>query len=295
MNSSIQNLRKILKVERAPDNIWQQAFDHDWGHFDRLLNLVDNEPNGVDLVDYCLDIRYEEIQPDLLRYLLPVCLEAWRVFLLDNQDSKYGAFVEHFYPALANRPILKEFLGKREYLAVITFISNVILERIAQEKQLHFRGSSHVYKWFHAFCFFGMAFPSIEGIWNTWWSLKTPGQVIAAFQYASCLMYKDNQNPIFDPWTPDLGGGPPELWVTDGHVYDLGWKKENVDFIKSVLTVDYLKDKLNKASVQLQGESFQKSQKILADFDTQKEFLKERVSELPELLFAPVLGAWLDG
>jgi len=70
MNSSIQNLRKILKVERAPDNIWQQAFDHDWGHFDRLLNLVDNEPNGVDLVDYCLDIRYEEIQPDLLRACL---------------------------------------------------------------------------------------------------------------------------------------------------------------------------------------------------------------------------------
>jgi hypothetical protein len=50
------------------------------------------------------DLRYTDIQSSLLAYLLPFCLELWCEDLRGTRE-KYGGFVEHLYPVLADRAI----------------------------------------------------------------------------------------------------------------------------------------------------------------------------------------------
>src|SRR5215510_4805628 len=88
-------LRRALGNPRPPADVWQRAFDYDADHLRRIVSLrPDQRAEPIDLVDYALDITYEEVQGDLLRYALPICLWAWREDLL-GRDRDYGGFVEH--------------------------------------------------------------------------------------------------------------------------------------------------------------------------------------------------------
>src|SRR5216684_7716999 len=54
----------------------------------------------------------------------------------------------------------------------------------------------------------GVLLPDVDRLWGAWWSLNTFGRAIAAVQYISCLIYPENENPVFAPRTPNGGGGP---------------------------------------------------------------------------------------
>lgn len=288
MRASIKSIFKALKTPKAPSNIWQQAFDRDPDHLYRLCSLNGKAPNPVDLVDYSLDIHHEVIQPDLFRYLIPICLEAWYKYLFDEGKSAYTAFVEHFSAALASRPILDEILDRNEYEVVLDFVIDSILDRLDKEKQLAFSGFNSVYKWFYALSSFAVIFPALKSLWERWWLLDTNGHAIAALQYISCLMYEENQNPIFATWTHENGGGPPELWETDGWIYDRGWKSENILFLSSTLTVKYIELKINEANNKLHGKiNSDVPERMVSDFNKQKDLLASRIAQLPSLLQPP--------
>ncbi len=115
--------------------------------------------------------------------------------------------------------------------------------------------------------------------------MTTPGQACAALQYLSCLLYENDQNPIFAPWTPDSGGGPPCLWDPAGHIYKQGWRQENVAFMKAILTIDYLWDKLQHAAQRLQGVvASEVPLQMIGDFEAQKALLEIRLEVFPSLL-----------
>jgi hypothetical protein len=143
--------------------------------------------------------------------VLPFCLESWRDDLRGTH-SGYGGFVEHFYPVLANKQIFDLHLNRKQSAAVSDFMRESILEEIDDQRGLAYRGpGSRPYRWIGAFTTYGVLLPDIEDLWNSWWSLETVGRAIATVQYASCLMYLANENPVFAAWTPDGGGGPPML------------------------------------------------------------------------------------
>jgi hypothetical protein len=56
---------------------------------------------------------------------------------------------------------------------------------------------------------YGVLLPDADRLCGAWWSLNTFGRAIAAVQYIWCLIYPENENPVFAPWTPNGGGGPP--------------------------------------------------------------------------------------
>ncbi len=61
-------------------------------------------------------------------------------------------------------------------------------------------------------------------------------------------MYSEHENPVFSPWTPDGGGGPPCLWEYEGLLYNHRWLEPNVNFLKEVLNahaVAGLRDQLD--------------------------------------------------
>jgi hypothetical protein len=72
-------------------------------------------------------------------------------------------------------------------------------------------------------------------------------RAIAVVQYISCLIYPENENPVFAPRTPNGGGGPPCLWGFEGHLYTHRWLEPNVTFLKKALNVPAVTEALSRA------------------------------------------------
>ena len=203
MRSDLSRLVKALNAQDPPELIWQKPFDGNPSHYKQLCNLDGAEPSGSDLMDYAHDLLYEPspLQPDLFRYLLPICLEVWHKDLMSNSQSGYGGFVEYFWLALARPLLLRDNLTPDQYSAVETFMADALLDQIDQENALSFAGmGASPYIWFGGIGAFAVIFPAFPQLWKSWWEMTTPGQASAVLQYLSCLLYEDDLNPIFSPF-----------------------------------------------------------------------------------------------
>ena len=269
-----------------PEKITQEAFELDDAHLRRLVRLRPGErANASDLWDYSQDLLYTEIQGPLLAYLLPFCLNAWREDFR-GMSTEYAGFVEWFYLVLANREVFDGHLNSDQCAAVSKFMRQTILEEIDNQRGLSFRGrNARQHGWVGALTAYGVLLPDAELLWNSWWSLNTIGRAIAAVQYVSCLMYPENENPVFAPWTRDAGGGPPCLWDFEGHLYTHRWLQPNVDFLKGFLAVSTVSEVLTRAVERLADQpEHEIAAGIRDDLPLCIETLRARCAELPLLL-----------
>jgi hypothetical protein len=269
-----------------PEKITQEAFERDNGHLRRLVRLRPGErAEANDLWEYTQDLRYTEIQGPLLAYLLPFCMEAWREDLR-GISGEYGGFVEHFYPVLADRQVFDLHLSPKQSAVVSEFMRQTILEEIYDQRGLTYQGSrARPYRWFRALTTYGVLLPDVDRLWTAWWSLDTLGRAIAAVQYISCLMYSEYENPVFSPWTPDGGGGPPCVWEFEGHLYTHRRLEPNVNFLKGILTVQRVNEVLLKAVERLVGQpEHDAAAAVQEDFPLCTATLEARCAELPQLL-----------
>jgi hypothetical protein len=286
MRASLQAVSNALKSSRVPKTIHQQPFDYDPGHYQRLCHLEGNRPSPADLIDYALDMTYMEIQPDLLRHLMPMLLEAWRQDLFEGEVAKFGGFVEYFWPALLRGKALHGCLSDTERHGVARFMRDTILDRLDAEDSLAFSGMrASPYGWIYSLASFGVVFADIESLWTEWWQMKTSGHAIAAFQYASALLYEEDKNPVFAPWTQDKGGGPPCLWECGCHIYGAGWREENLQFLRRILSVEYIEQRLRAAQGMIKSAGPSSvATRMLADLPAQAALLALRIEQLPALL-----------
>ncbi len=276
--------RRAYGRAAPPDKIKQEAYDHDDRHLRRLVSSGQN-PDVNDLWEYTQDLLYTDVDGALLAYVLPFCLEAWRADLHGTRSGN-GGFVEQFYPVLADRRVFEEHLTPKQTAAVSEFMCKSILDEIDEQRGLTFQGMmSPPYRWIRALTTYGVFRPDIEHLWAEWWSLRTVGRAVAFVQYISCLMYADNENPIFAPWTPDRGGGPPCLWGFEGHLYNHRWLQVNVDFMMRALTLRGVSDGLLRAGERLVGQPEHSiASDVIADLPLCAEMLDARCNELPRLL-----------
>lgn len=274
-----------LNLGEPPKKITQEAHEGNPKHLRRLARLRPGDrPDSGDLYEYAHDLLYTEIQGDLFAFLLPFCLEVWRDDL--RGQTGYGGFVEYLYPVLANRHVFDRYLTEKQTQAVSEFMRDSILEEIDEQRGLHFVGmAARPYRWFGALTTHGVLLPDIERLWNAWWSLETVGRAIAALQYVSCLMYSDDENPVFAPWTPDGGGGPPSLWEFAGHLYANRWLEPNVVFLKNRLDAQIVADLVQQCADRLRDlPERDTAVQILADLPLCTDTLVSRCTELPRLL-----------
>jgi len=279
-------LHHALGATRPPEKITQEAFEGNDRHLRRLVRLRPGErADASDLWEYLHDLRNTDIQGPLLVYLLPFCLQAWREDLRSIQDG-YGGVIEYFYPVLADRHIFDLHLTPKQTAVVSEFMQQTILEEIDDQRGLAFQGSgTRPYRWVGALTTYGVILPDVERLWTAWWSLGTVGRAIAAVQYISCLMYPENENPVFVPWTPDRGGGPACLWDFEGHLYSHRWLEPNVNFLKGILTVQRVGEVLVQAVEHLVGQSeYEAAAAVRSDFPLCTGTLEARCAELPRLL-----------
>jgi hypothetical protein len=280
----IAALRRALGAHSPPSTITQEAFDHDAGHLRRLVQLKRGElAKPGDLWDYTQDLRYTEIQQELLRYLLPVCLQAWGDDLRGVRDY---SFVEHFYPVLADHHIFDTHLTPKQTAAVSDFMRQSVLAEIDEQRGLAYSGMNvRPYRWIRALTTHGVLLPDIDALWTAWWDLSTIGRAVASLQYISALIYSDDSNPVFTRWTSQEGGGPPCLWGFEGHLYAHRWLEQNVDFLRRTLNVSAVIDVLDRAVKKLEGAPEQEiAARMFAEAPTHVDMLAARCTALPSLL-----------
>lgn len=286
LRTSIENVRKALKAYKMPKQITQKPFDHDPSHYRRLCDLRGGDPAVADLYDYALDMTYMELQPDLLRYLTPVLLTAWKKDLFDGDQAGYAGFTEQFWGALLKGPAFKSIYTEAERAAVSEYMRDTILDRIDTEKSLQFSGmGASPYRWIETLISYGIVFSDVEILWTEWWQMKTTGHAIAAFQYATALMYEADKNPVFAAWTKGGGGGAPAVWSSRGMMFDVGWREENLNFLKRTLSVAYMEQNLRIALEKIPNDPVKEvALRILRDLPNQSALLALRIEELPKLL-----------
>jgi hypothetical protein len=284
---SVSAFRRAYGAVNPPDKITQEAFDSTPKHLGRLARLKPGDRAEVrDLWDYTQDLLYGgEIQSSLLQFVLPFCLEAWREDLRAI-SAGYGGFVEYFYPVLANKHVFDLHLKPEQTAAVSDFMRASILEEIDDQRGLSYRGkASRPYRWIRALTTYGVLLPDVERLWNEWWPVDTIGKAVAAVQYISCLMYATNENPVFGPWTPDGGGGPPCLWEFEGHLYANRWLEGNIVFLKKFLSAASAREVLQRSVERLANEpEHEAARGIQGDWPLCEETLVSRCEELPRVL-----------
>lgn len=218
MRTDLSRLVKALNAQEPPKHIWQRPYDHNPSHYKALCNLQGAAPSVADLDAYANDILYERspLQPDLLRFLLPICLNAWREDLLANGRTEYGGFVHYFWAALSDSRVLQT-LNPGECAAVENFMISAILDRIDQEKSLSFSQEKSLpfssvlaspNKWFRALSSFCVVFPALPQLWKSWWEMTTPGQACAVLQYLSFLLYEECGIRFSHPGRPTAKNRP---------------------------------------------------------------------------------------
>jgi hypothetical protein len=273
----------------AAEDVWQKPFDYDTAHLHRLAILsptASAEP--ADLVAYALDFKYEQIQKDLFLHVLPFCLRAWHEDLT-SPFGRYETFVDEFYPALLRGSVFGGVLEPNEASAVGDFMRAAILAEIDAQQTLSFKGSKGAaYAWFHALSTYGLLRDDIEKLWSAWWSADTVGRALAAAQYASCLIYDETGNPVFDAWTREHGGGPPCLWHYRGHVLEESWRPENLEFLERTLTPDGVRAVLDRSVARLTGHPLRdKVASIRFRLDARTETLANRCIDVRRFLATP--------
>jgi hypothetical protein len=274
---------------QQPAAIWQNPFDYDPKHLHSLCRCQTEGrlPDPGDLSDYALDLCHEEIQPDLLVFLLPICLRASSTHLLD-QGGWYEGSLEQFWCALNRRPGALGLLSEKQRNAVERYFREAILLAIDGGRRL--RGASSnaaCYRWFHDLGSFATVFRGLRHLWSAWWNLNSEGRAIGALQYLSCLMYENGSNPVFAAWTPAKGGGPPALWADSMSVNDEPWNSENVYFLRSVLVPSQLFSAIDRCLERLSNpEDRRIATQMKDDFEHQRTLLELRIEQLPEILSA---------
>ena len=166
------------------------------------------------------------------------------------------------------------------------FMRDSILEEIDAQRDLKYKGkNARPYRWVAALTTHGVLLPDLDRLWTAWWSVDTVGRAVAAVQYISCLMYPENENPVFDPWTPDGGGGPPCLWEFGGHLNTQRWLDANVRVLRRNLNVQGASAVLDRSVKRLVDRpEHEAAAEIEADLPLCAEVLAARCSQLPCLL-----------
>jgi len=104
-------------------------------------------------------------------------------------------------------------------------------------------------------------------------------------QYVSCLMYAVYENPVFAPWTPDTGGGPPGLWEFEGHLYTHRWLENNVAFLREFLGPESVKKVLMRSVEKLAYEpEHEMARAVQEDWPLCEETVASRCEGLPGIL-----------
>lgn len=220
-----ERCRKIFGNAQPVKNVWEHEFDYDDAKLCALAATDWQLITGAQLRRlYLHNLSYNEpMQPELFRYLFPLCLATWHEEVI---KEGHGCTMEFFLHALRRPFLWQEMMNSRQRQDVKRFIVDTVIARMERERE-----EQPGISWLLLLNEAGGVAPVIADIWRDWWQLDTPGKAVCLIIYAAFLVYPPGDVPV----SPG-----DRTFFTVTLFYDFPWLAENLAFLQSVLTVDSL-------------------------------------------------------
>jgi hypothetical protein len=221
---------------------------------ERILALLDQDPRTLTATGEVRTYVYNALGTigtvDELTYLFPGLARIWAEKLEESDPN--DAYREHFWGAMKKEAFLAETLAEPFRTAAGAFVRTAILAALENEGALHrIKGISEPHLWTEEVSSYAEASDDFPLLWDAWWEMSTAGYARTAVQFASCLAFTARDNPLFHPWTP-LGGGGPPISDEDPRRWSIYWRDANLSFLRSRVTAEFLVTSLKKARNHLQ-------------------------------------------
>ena len=285
-----ERVRAIFNWPRPPVTVWERQFDYCDDGLQRLARTPYEEIDFSDLWYYFHDLAYVELQPDLFDYLFPVCLMDWHRSLMGDEICGHGD--ADFHRGLQHGRVLEKMLTPERREAVHEFFRDSFLERLDTERGFFCsRNELDPFAWIRRFNTLGIIMPRIDLVWESWWSLETPGRAVAALEYVSGLMDYQGDHPLL----PERLNGYFRffLWMNDAAWCDPIWMSNNLDYLRSTLTAEFVEDGVSRAVARLRGEPEEgQALQIEHDLIDRRDLVVIRIEDLLGLLSNPDSGGW---
>lgn len=277
MKTAREFCRGIFGDPLPPKHVWEREFDYNDAALQELSKKDWKRIDAGDLTrSYILNLVYvEPLQPELFQYLFPICLASWSESLMDSVEPAWG---DDFYRALKRPYLFESMMTTAQGEAVKAFIIESMLARFDRERGFIYEASrTPAYAWLRALNDLGGSVPILEKLWTRWWEIDSPGKAVSALMYVSGLIYTEGENPIFDRWTPERGGGGPylsEMWLD-------GCLPQNKEFLHNYLTLDRVLKIASSAAENLTHEpEAALARRISTDAQTRKEIIEIQIDDL---------------
>jgi hypothetical protein len=293
---SWDRLRRIFGNPTPPRLVTESQFDYMNNKLNKLAATPYEEMDFRQLIYYYEDLAFVELQPEVFQYLFPACLMHWHQSLQDNQACTAIGMDFHLCIRLGN--VFDKMLSKKQLDDVNSFFADSFLFRLDKEVNLTSLTSS-----FSKFtCLFRLnslaCIAPITNIWRAWWSLSTVGRARAALKYINEFLFYDEPSPFMNRYWLRMGNGTygfdrVDLWEIECNT-DLQWRAENVAFLKEVLTIDFLVDRLS-AIVDLysnDSEAGAIATLLKTELYARTEIVQHRIDELPRIFAREGLDEW---
>jgi len=260
--------------------VWEKQFDGGDDNLRRIAATPYDQIDPTDLWYYFHDLGNVDLQPELFRYLFPVCLMDWHESLMRSEACSHGD--SEFHRSIVYGRIFERMLSERQRDHVFEFFRDSFVSRLDAE-----RGFKHVgcklpaFGWTGRLNSLAMMMPRIDSIWTSWWNFASPGRALCAIQYVSALIYVDGENPLW----PTCGGCGPCLWENDSHLHEASWLPANLDFLRSIVTPAYILQRVDLAADRLAAEpEGATARQVAEDARRNRALVESRIAELPTLL-----------
>lgn len=268
-----ERCRRIFGDEPPVVYVWEPEFDYSNNEL-KALAMQDWRCISAHQLRcyYYLNLVYHEpLQPELFRYLFPLCLATWSEELLveNSCDDK-----EDFFRALKRPYLWDQMMDSTQRESVSAFFVESVLQSIDNEC----RFSPHS-AWLSAFNELAGSLPIIGKIWQTWWSASTPGRAIAILKYASGFIWEGKDNPIWRGQGPDF--------------FQEAWLEENLTFLRAILTPQTVIAGVVAAAERLKGQDEgMLAEHIARTAMEHHDIIAIRIDDLFAELSRPEPGCW---
>lgn len=277
-------VRGVLGPSVPVSRVWQRQCDGRQRELERIASTPQEQISERELGLCYSDWAFSELQPDLLRHLLPVCLLDWKASLHGGRSCSHGD--AEFHLGLVRGNVIAQYFSAPEERALASVLTHFLLgdmDRVPASPPGGIRQRSPW--WLLRLNSLGVALADVSGVWDAWWALPTLGSAIALIHYVSGFVYEEGSNPLVQPWTGEGGGGGPYLWDNDSFVYDRGWQSANITMLRLRLTRRRLQHVVEQALFRLKGTAYEGvARELLGEFSRPRPQLLERLERLPELL-----------
>jgi hypothetical protein len=279
----------VLGKAPKPTKVWEKQFDDFNAELAEMAQMDWDKIPEEYLWYYFHDLAYVELQPDLFRHVFPTCLKYWYETLMRNDSAERGD--SDFHYAIMRGNFIQKLLTNFEKTKLYNYFCDGLIDRI--EAQTSFKHDPSMGKgawrgqnsWIYRFNTLGIVAPVTQQIWENWWKLDHPGKAFCAVMYFSGLMYLNGENPIYDAWTRDKGGGGPYLTEIDASIFDWAWREDNHRYLRNTLSVEYVLQKLEQAADMFHNpEDLKIVTQIISDAKARTDIIEIRIGDLIENL-----------